>query len=306
VDLRQIQYFICLFEEGSVTRAARRLNIVQPALSMQLARLEDMLGHPLFERNKQGMVPTEAARQMYKLFLPIIQDFSHAKAKVMAVDGEISGHVNIGLIASITEGVLAATLSMFSARFPKVGVTVADGYSATLTNWVSAGQIEAAIINNPRRNRAVNFEHIIDEDMVLITAAGSSVAMPAKLTLKKVYALGVGLVLPTRNHGLRAVLDDFAQDEKVELKPSFEVDSLNTIIELVASTQLATILPRIVAHRGVTNGVLQIHPFSTPRLARQVVTIWHPRRPLSPATAAFMAAIKEQVLLRTLAQTPPA
>lgn len=302
MDLRQIQYFICLYEEGSVTRAARRLNIVQPALSMQLARLEDMLGHPLFERNKQGMIPTAAARQMYKLFLPIMQDFLYAQSQVMAVAGEISGHVNIGLIASITEGVLAATLSKFSERFPKVGVTIADGYSATLTDWVAAGQIEAAVINNPRRHRALNVEHIADEDMVLITAVGNSVTMPSPLTLGHVHALGLGLVLPTRNHGLRAVLDDFAQDEKVELTPSFEVDSLNTIVDLVAGTQLATILPRIVAHQGVADGVLQIHPFDAPRLIRKVVAIWHPRRSLSPATAAFMAAIKEQVLLRTLAQ----
>jgi LysR family nitrogen assimilation transcriptional regulator len=304
VDLRQIQYFICLYEEGSVTRAARRLNIVQPTLSMQLARLEELLGHLLFERNKQGMVPTAAARQMYKLFLPIMHDFAHAQAQVMAVDGEISGHVNIGLIASITEGVLAATLSMFSARFPKVGVTVADGYSATLTDWVAAGQIEAAVINNPRRHRALEVEHIADEDMVLITAAGSSVPMPPKLTFAQVQTLGLGLVLPTRNHGLRAVLDDVAQGEKVELTPSFEVDSLATIVKLVASSQLATILPRIVAHQGVADGLLQIHPFSG-HLVRRLVTIWHPRRPLSPATAAFMAAIKEQVLLRTLAQTRP-
>jgi DNA-binding transcriptional LysR family regulator len=302
VDLRQIQYFICLYEEGSVTRAARRLNIVQPALSMQLARLEDQIGQPLFERNKQGMVPTVAARQMYKLFLPIVQDFSYARAQVMVADGEIRGHVNIGLIASITEGVLAATLSTFSARYPKVGVTIADGYSATLTDWVTGGQIEAAIINNPRRHRALNVEHIADEDMVLVSAAGSSVPMPPKLTLRHVQALGIGLVLPTRNHGLRAVLDDFAENEKVELTPSFEVDSLTTIVKLVGSTRLATILPRIVAHQGVTDGSLKIHPFFTPRLVRQVVAIWHPRRPLSPATAAFMAALKEEILLRTLAQ----
>jgi DNA-binding transcriptional LysR family regulator len=300
VDLRQIQYFICLFEQGSVTRAARQLNIVQPALSMQLARLEDVLGYRLFERHKQGMVPTAAARQMYKLFLPIMQDFSHAQAQVMVVDGKISGHVNIGLIASITEGVLAATLSTFSERFPKVGVTVVDGYSATLTDWVAGGQIEAAVINNPRRHRVLNVEHIADEDMVLITAAGTSVMLPSKLTLKQVPALGLGLVLPTRNHGLRGVLDDFAEAEEVELTASFEVDSLNTIVELVASTRLATILPRIVTHQAVADGVLQIHPFTAPRLVRKVVAIWHPRRPLSPATTAFMAAIKEQVLLRTL------
>ena len=68
MDLRQIQYFIALFEDGSVTRAAKRLNIVQPALSMQIAKLEDELHQQLFERNAHGMAPTAAGRLMYRLF----------------------------------------------------------------------------------------------------------------------------------------------------------------------------------------------------------------------------------------------
>jgi LysR family nitrogen assimilation transcriptional regulator len=71
MELRQVQYFICLYEEGSVTRAARRLNIVQPALSMQIAKLEEAFGQQLFERTRQGMLPTAAAPQMYRLFLPV-------------------------------------------------------------------------------------------------------------------------------------------------------------------------------------------------------------------------------------------
>jgi LysR family transcriptional regulator, nitrogen assimilation regulatory protein len=303
MDLRQIQYFICLFEEGTVTRAARRLNIVQPALSMQIAKLEEGLGQQLFERTKQGMVPTAAARQMYRLFLPIMRDFSHARDQVMCTDGEINGHVNIGLIASITEGVLAETLSAFSAKHPNVGVTVADGYSTTLTDWVSGGQIDAAIINKPRRHLSLNVEHIVDEDLVLITSARHSAALPASLTLRQIPALGLVLVLPTRQHGLRGVIDSFAQHEDVDLAPTFEVDSLVTTVKLVERTQLATILPRIAVHQRLADGSLQSHAIVSPRLIRQVVSISHPRRPLSPATTAFLGMLTDQIRLRARQQT---
>jgi LysR family nitrogen assimilation transcriptional regulator len=303
VDFRQVQYFICLFEEGTVTRAARRLNIVQPALSMQIAKLEQDLGQQLFERTKQGMLPTASAQQMYRLFLPIMRDFSHARTQLMNSDGEISGHVNIGLIASITEGVLAETLSAFSAKHPNVGVRVADGYSATLTDWVAGGQIDAAIINKPRRQLALNVEHIVDEEMVLVTGAGYAAALPPRLTLRQISSLGLALVLPTRGHGLRGILDSFGQNEDVDLAPKFEIDSLVTAVKLVEQTQLATILPHIAVHRALSEGRLRSHAIVSPRLIRQVVAVSHPRRPLNSATNAFIAMLTEQMRLRTQQQT---
>ena len=83
MEFRQIQYFVCLYEEGAVTRAARRLNIVQPALSMQIAKLEEEVGHKLFVRTPQGMQPTSEGRRMYRLFLPVLSDFSRAREQVM-------------------------------------------------------------------------------------------------------------------------------------------------------------------------------------------------------------------------------
>src|ERR1700757_3065173 len=68
MELKQIRYFIALFEEGTVTRAARQLNIAQPALSMQIAKLETEIRQKLFERGPHGMPPTEAARLMYRLY----------------------------------------------------------------------------------------------------------------------------------------------------------------------------------------------------------------------------------------------
>lgn len=298
MEFRQVQYFICLFEEGTVTGAARRLNIVQPALSMQIAKLEEELGQKLFERTKQGMMPTATARQMYHLFLPVVRDFAHARDQVMSTDGEISGHVNIGLIESITEGVLAETLAAFSEKYPNLGVTVADGYSKTLADWVLGGQIDAAIINKPRRNLALNMEHVVDEDLVLVTRAGHPAAIPARLTLKQIPSLGLTLVLPTTHHGLRGIVDSFAAHENADLTPGFEVDSLVTTLKLVEQTQLATLIPRIAVHRRLSEGTLQAHSIVSPRLIRQVVAISHPRRPLNSATTTFIAMLTGQMQVR--------
>jgi DNA-binding transcriptional LysR family regulator len=299
MEFRQIHYFISLFEEGTVTRAAHRLNIVQPALSMQIAKLEEQIGQQLFERTKQGMVPTAAARQMYRLFLPIMREFTNAQAQLQNSDGAIRGHVSIGLIASVTEGVLAETLAAFSGKYPEVGVKVADGYTNTLIDWVAGGQLDAAIVNKPRRPLALDMEHIMDEEMVLITSASNPSPPPQQLTLRELCSLNLPLVLPTRGHGLRSNIDGFAQSENVELVPKFEIDSLVTTVKLVEQTQLATIVPRVAVHRQLSAGSLRSHTIVSPRLVRRVVSVSHPRRPLNPATKLFLGMLAQNMLLRT-------
>lgn len=298
MEFRQINYFIALFEEGTVTRAAHRLNIVQPALSMQIAKLEEQINQQLFERSKQGMVPTAAARQMYRLFLPIMRDFSNAHAQLLSSDGAIRGHVNVGLIASVTEGVLVDTLGDFSNRYPDVDVSVADGYTSTLVDRVSGGQLDAAIINKPRRPLALDVEHIVDEEMVLITGAGSQVNVPQGLTLRQLASLGLALVLPTRGHGLRSTIDGFAESENIELAPKFEIDSLVATVKLVEHNEVATIVPRVAVHRQLSSGTLRAHAVVSPRLVRRMVSVSHPRRPLNPATRLFVALLAANLRLR--------
>lgn len=298
MEFRQIHYFISLYEEGTVTRAAHRLNIVQPALSMQIARLEEQIGQQLFERSKRGMVPTAAGRQMYSLFLPIMRDFSNAHAQLLSNDDAIRGQVSIGLIASITEGVLAETICVFSRQYPDVNVKVADGYTNTLIDWVSGGQLDAAIVNKPRRPLALDVEHIVDEEMVLITGAAHEGGVPPRLTLRELAALRLQLILPTRGHGLRSNIDSFAQNENIELAPKFEIDSLVTTVKLVEQTGLATIVPHIAVHRQLGAGTLRAHAIVSPRLIRQVVSVAHPRRPLNPATRLFIAMLAQNMLLR--------
>lgn len=294
MELRQIQYFICLFEEGTATRAARRLNIVQPALSMQIAKLEDELGQQLFERSTQGMHPTAAGRQMYRLFLPLMSDFNHAREQLLQKEGELSGHVNIGMVASIAHGVLTDALREFTALHPKVHITVVDGYSTSLADWVTGGRIEAAILNRPRRPLGLNLDYIIDEELGLITSAEANQHLPAEVSLQAANELN--LILPTRHHGLRGILESFAQAESMDLTPVLETDSVTSIIKLVESTAFASILPRSAVHRRLERGRLQWRSVISPRLIRQVVCATHPRRPLSPACAAFMATLTRHIL----------
>jgi LysR family transcriptional regulator, nitrogen assimilation regulatory protein len=103
MDIKQMQYFLCLAQEGNVTRAARQLNIVQPALSMQIAKLEKSLGKQLFYRGSHGMSLTAAGEALALRLAPIVADIDRARDEMAQLDGKVSGRVSLGMITSAAQ-----------------------------------------------------------------------------------------------------------------------------------------------------------------------------------------------------------
>lgn len=285
MDLRQIEYFVCLFEDGNVTRAARRLNVVQPALSMQIAKLEAEFGQKLFERTSQGMMPTTAGRAMYGLFLPVLRELANARQQMTSFDGKVSGRVSVGLLTSVTHSILADSLARFVAEYPKVEVNVAEGYTTTFVDWVTSGQLDMAVVNLPRRIVGLVVEEILEEELVLVTGSAADLQIPSAVEFRDLPNLK--LVIPSKRHGLRGIIDLHAASEGVDLLPRIEVDAIHSIADLVRKTEWVTILPAIGVFRGLADGSLRAHRIVAPRMVRKLALIHHPRRALTPAARKF-------------------
>jgi DNA-binding transcriptional LysR family regulator len=102
-------------------------------------------------------------------------------------------------------------------------------------------------------------------------------------------------VLPTRQHGLRGIVESFAQAEDVALVPGVEIDSISAILKLVQGSEFCTLLPRIALRRQLADGSLQGCAVTSPRLSRLLVCVTHPRRPLGPAAAAFVETLARHI-----------
>jgi DNA-binding transcriptional LysR family regulator len=300
MEFRQIQYFISLYEEGSVTRAARRLHIVQSALSMQMAKLEEEVGQRLFVRSSQGMQPTTEGRRLYRLFLPVVTGFQQARAQVVEATGELTGEVRIGMIATIAQGVLVDALMEFAPAHPKVDLSMTDGFSGDLIDAVAVGTLDAAVVNKPRRPLTLKTETIAEEDLLLVTGPAHA-DVPASLSFSELAAFK--LVFPTRQHGLRAIIESFAQAEDVNLSPSMQIDSISAIVKLVRESDFCTLLPHVAVRGQLERAELKGHRFASPRLRRQIVAVTDPRRPPNPAAAAFLSVLRRHLV--GLGPVPP-
>jgi LysR family nitrogen assimilation transcriptional regulator len=289
MDLKQLNYFLCLAREGNVTRAARQLNIVQPALSMQIAKLEKSFGKRLFDRGAQGVSLTPAGETLLRLATGIKREVDHAEEQMARLDGKISGRVSIGMITSAAQSTLAASSTKIAERYPEIQLLICEGYTDSLIDWVTSGEIDVAIVNMPKRKIPLTAHHILDERMMFAHGAANSVPFPKNVAFKQLS--GHDLIVPSRRHGLRMILDAAASDAGMALKPRLEIDTLSAICEIVATTDMVTVLPGVALYPMLSTGRIQAKSLIKPMISRTVRWVANPRRTVSAATAAVVEII---------------
>ena len=117
---------------------------------------------------------------------------------------------------------------------PRVTLSITEGFTESLCDAVAGGQLDAAIINRPRTKIALRNELMVDEQIVLVSNRNQKFNQK-EMKLKDVTKMK--LVLPTRQHGLRKILDSIAASENLELTPLHEIDSINAIIHRCTSNE---------------------------------------------------------------------
>ena len=293
MDLKQMNYFLCLAREGNMTRAARQLNIVQPALSMQIAKLEKTFGKQLFDRAAHGVSLTPAGETLVRLAGTITKEVDRAREEMARLDGKISGHVRIGMIASAAQSTLAASSAKIAARYPEIQLLICEGYTDTLIDWVVSGELDVAIINMPQRKLPLTARHILDEEMMLARGTGNKMPLSKTISFKRLESLD--LIVPSRRHGLRMVLDNAAAAAGIILKPRLEIDTLSAVCEIVAATELVTVLPGIALNPLLSAGRIRAQVICRPAISRSVSWVTNPRRIVSGAAAAVVEIISDDL-----------
>ncbi|MGT2491852.1 LysR family transcriptional regulator [Cupriavidus basilensis] len=214
---------------------------------------------------------------MYRLCLPITRDLANARQQLMQREEQVAGSISIGMVASETESVLVGSLVRFNARYPNVEVSVADGFSATLIDLVSAGQLDAAVVHKPRGKLSLHVQSLHDEEMVLVTSAEHGPEPAGSGGTHQAARAGAGAAHQAPRLARRAGCGHATgrRDPAAEVR---DRASLAPIVQFVEATRFATVLPRIVVQRAVDEGRLRMYPILAPRIVRHLVCVSHPQR----------------------------
>ena len=281
-----------LYDERSITKAARRLNVVQPALSMQISRLERAFKAKLFDRTSRGVVPTETGRTFYRYCQKILSDVEEAKRYLRDSSGAITGNLTVGLMPSVANSVLPAVLSEYKAAYPDVKLLIVEGYSGSLLEQLYGGTLDLAVVNHTDIVGRTTVVPLFQDYLVLVTARTQK-RVPADIQASRLQ--DYKLVLPSKRQGMRLMVDALLATRSTSLMPQIEMDSLGPTIELVRQSDWATILPIIAVKNAVDQKLLRSQRIVNPEFPRDVVAAFPATRPLSLAAELFLQILRVQI-----------
>ena len=243
MDIKQLRYFTTVSRMGSLSRAAGALKVTQPALSKQISNLEESLGSRLLIRNGRGVTPTEAGQRLVRHAQRILELVVEAEADVRATG---AGRFAIGLPFTIAATIATDLIASLRLAEPSVNLAVIQGRSHLLTESLSTGAIDAAIVFKPDvTSPLVETTTLVTEDLFLMASAQAARSLARKAPIAVENLCDFPIIAPSRPNAIRLILEEAFRREKKTPKFSMEVDNLDIIVDLVAKGEGFAVLSNL-------------------------------------------------------------
>jgi DNA-binding transcriptional LysR family regulator len=259
IELRQLRYFVTVAEELHFGRAARRLHMTQPPLSQTIMALEEMLGAPLFERNRRGVALTAAGEALLPEARRLLEQSAGLAELVQRAATGASGRLSLAFVSSADYSVLPPTLRAYRAEYPQVEITLKEATSDLQLDDLLEGRVDAGLLIPPLPDRArqeLEYWPVLSEPLVLAAPEGlpalSARARGGKAggaaDLRKLA--GIPLIIFPRHisPGLYDAILSVFREAGITAEVGQEAIQMQTIVSLVSAGMGIALVPQSVSN----------------------------------------------------------
>jgi DNA-binding transcriptional LysR family regulator len=284
--LRQWQVFAAVAEAESYTRAAERLHLSQPAVSMQVRQLEERIGLALFEQHGRQIHLTEAGKVMlgYGQRLALVLD--EAREAVEQLKGLDRGNLSISVVSTASE-FATRLLAAFAAEHPGIDLQLNVVNRSELRAQLAVNQPDLAITGLPPEGLELESEVFMDNPLVAITAASHPLASQPQIPLARLAA--EPFVLREPGSGTRQSVERFFAARALKLRVAIALSDHTAIKQAVAAGLGVAIVSRHSLRLELAAGELRVLDVAELPILRQWRVAHLRGKHLSPAALAFKA-----------------
>jgi len=291
IELRHLRYFQAVAEELHFGRAARRLGISQPPLSMQIRHLESEIGVQLFERTKRRVALTEGGRALLAASRRLLGEFDGLGESVRRAASGESGSLTVAFTASVMFETLPTIIRRFRERFPRVHVELREiGTGAQLVS-LRTGDLDIGFVRQPPPDHQLQFETVMTERLVLALSRTNPLARRRVVRLRD--AANEDWVLPPYDHtpGFHSQVMALCHDAGINPRIVQVSREIYTTVSLVDAGIGVTIIPATMTAMGTATTLgwkgVRYCPIRSKLAVTRIAAAWR-RDNLNPTLAGFM------------------
>ena len=253
MDIRQLRYFLAVANNGSLSKASEEIPLAQSAISRHIRLLEEELATPLLIRTGRGVALTEQGAFLAERARLLLEDLGDTKETLSAWNENPTGIVRLGMPPTTTLSIAATLLQSMHQEFEQIRLQLSEGLSATLCEWLAAGRLDLALVFEPPRSTNFECEQVGTEQLALIVPKGFS--CPDPVSIEDLSSMR--LITPFARKGIRNRIADAFKVAGVAFAPTYELDALTAMKDLVLDKAGVAILPRSAVSREVADGLLE-------------------------------------------------
>jgi DNA-binding transcriptional LysR family regulator len=232
MEIRQLKAFLAIAEAKTFTAGARRVNVTQAAISMQIKQLEDEVGLQLFTRTPRRVILTEAGEYLLERARKILREHDSALAEIAEIAGAEHGRLRIGSAsAEFATQQLPHILQNIREKYPNAEIAVSAGTSEKLVDKIMHGEIDIAFVSLPVENSSITTELLFSDEIVAI--AHPSHPMANEKYISAAALAGEKLILGERGGNTRRMIDDFFNAANVRPNIVMELSRQEAINQMV-------------------------------------------------------------------------
>lgn len=292
LNLRDIRAFIAVAQTGSFTRAASRLHLSQPALTVQIRRLEETVGVRLFDRNSRNVALTPTGRELLPLLQKSLHDMEHVLIDARALGDGSSGTVRIACLPTFAASVLPELIQQVKAAVPRAGFHVRDAVAGVVETLVRNEEVDIGLTGGELSDAEIDVLYAGADQLVAVLPAGHAFARRKRVSLTDLAS--VPLVLTAQGTSVRAVVDGAFTSGGCAPEIACEPTYMMTAVAMVRAGLGVTILPAS-AREVRAEPELRVRPIDHDAFLRPIALIKKRGRTLPPITQTFVAMLLERL-----------
>jgi DNA-binding transcriptional LysR family regulator len=290
MEIRSLRYFLATVRLGSVGAAAAEHFVTQPAVSLQLKKLEGELGQKLLAKRGRRLVPTEAGSALAARAQDVVRALEELEAELHGMKQLERGFLRVGNTDAASVYVLPEVYRAFHRQYPGVRIEITVGDTGRLLEALAARRIELATATLPVDTHGLVVRPIYREELVPVAHPGDPLAMRRGVTLADLSSHGV-IAYPA-GAVTRRMIDDVFLRHGQTLRARMEISSPEAMKRLAQAGLGVSILPRPVVAAEIRRKVLKVIPIAGVRFEREIGMVHRGEGTLSPAARVFLQMVE--------------